>query len=93
MSIPVIFELDFILRHVKPLRFFTLFSASMYNVGYIIAVIEAYLFMYENDSDKSTYDLFSLIEFCILIFNLATNIATFIINWCIIMKELMMEFF
>jgi len=65
----------------------------MYNLAYIIALIEAYLFLYENEGDKASYTLFSLIEFCILIFNLATNISTFVINWALIGKEFTMEFF
>ena len=89
----MIFELDYVLRYIKPYRFLTLFSASFYNTAYLIAMIEAYLFLYEADQDKKSYTLFSLVEFCILIFNLATNIATYIINWCLIMKEFTMEFF
>ena len=92
-SIPVIFEIDVVLRRIKPLRFLTLFSSIMYNLGYIISTIEAYLFLYEDDSDKKNYNLFSLVEFCVLIFNLATNISTFVINWCLILKEFSMEFF
>lgn len=89
----MIFELDYILRYIKPYRFLTLFSAGLYNTAYLVAIIEAYLFLYEADADKKSYNLFSLVEFCILIFNLATNIATYIINWCLIVKEFIMEFF
>ena len=93
MSLPLVFEMNFYLTRFKVFRLFTLYSAVLYNIAYVIAEIEAYLFLFEAEDDKVEYDVFSIIEFCILIFNLATNISPFVINWFIIYKEFSLEFF
>jgi hypothetical protein len=89
-----VFELDFLITHLKPIRLVVLGSSWLYNSFYLTSFIWGLVLVFNKDEDEvEKYDLITIISVLMFFFDVATNAATFIINSCIILKEISLEFF
>lgn len=94
VSIPLVFELDFVITHLKPIRLWVVATSFIYNSFYLTSLIWGLVLVFNTDDDEiEKYDLITIVAVLAFFFDVATNIATFIINSCIISKELSLEFF
>lgn len=88
------FELDFLITHLKPIRLAVLGTATVYNSFYLTSLIWGLVLVFNKDDDEiEKYDLVTIISVLMFFFDVATNMSTFIINSCIILKEISLEFF
>lgn len=96
ISIPLMFEVPFILKYIKPFRILSLWSAIIYNIMFFGSVAD--FFYLDEVEDKSDFEdkgqfygdaLLALFIF----FNLIENFPIVIINCGIILKEISFPFF
>ena len=94
VSIPLVFELDFLITHLKPIRLWVFGTSFIYNAFYLTSLIWGLVLVFNTDDEEiEKYDLITIISVLAFFFDVATNVATFIINSCIITKELSLEVF
>jgi len=94
VSIPLVFELDFLITHLKPIRLWVITTSFIYNSFYLTSLIWGLVLVFNTDDEEiEKYDLITIISVLAFFFDVTTNIATFVINSCIISKELSLEFF
>jgi len=94
VSIPLVFELDFLITHLKPVRLWVFTTSFIYNSFYLTSLIWGLVLVFNTDDEEiDKYDLITIISVLAFFFDVATNIATFVINSCIITKELSLEVF
>ena len=96
MAIPLMFEIGFILRWTKPIRFLTLISSLTYNFWYFIGVVEwlSDIFLKSNEKKgKESHPEIDVILQTIVAYNLMIHLSTFMINLFISNQELMIFFF
>tara|TARA_B110001450_G_C17263691_1_gene336563 strand:- start:87 stop:455 length:369 start_codon:yes stop_codon:yes gene_type:complete len=94
VSIPLVFELDFLITHLKPIRLWVFTTSFIYNSFYLTSLIWGLVLVFNTDDEEiDKYDLITIISVLAFFFDVATNIATFVINSCIITKELSLELF
>jgi hypothetical protein len=90
-SVLLVAEIPFWLRHFKPVRFFSLLLAFLYNFVYILALIDFIQLLYVYDKKKT--DIFQLFESMFFGYNLILHATIFPVNLAILLKELFLEFF
>jgi len=89
-----VFELDFLITHLKPIRLAVFTTAFIYNSFYLTSLIWGLVLVFNTDEEEiEKYDLITMISVLMFFFDVTTNIATFVINACIILKEISLEFF
>jgi len=94
VSIPLVFELDFLITHLKPIRLWVITTSFIYNSFYLTSLIWGLVLVFNTDDEEiEKYDLITIVAALAFFFDVTTNISTFIINSCIISKELSLEFF
>lgn len=91
MSVFVIWEVPFYMRHFKFFRLISLVTGLVYNILYYSSVADflALLFYY----DKDTFDIFYLMEAMFFGYNIVLHFPITIVNTVIAVKETMMEMF
>lgn len=91
MSVFVIYEVPFYMRHFKLFRFFSLCGAIIYNILYVIAVGDFLLLLFQQDKDE--LDIFYLMSAMFFGYNIVLHFPITIVNHIIFMKEIIMELF
>jgi hypothetical protein len=91
-SLPLIFEIDVYLRHMKFFRFLSLAAALVYNIVYFATIAICYYQIY-NPPPWMDYSAFSLFISLFLAYNILFDFLSVPTNIAIITKEISMEFF
>ena len=91
-SLPLIFEIDVYLRHMKLFRVLSLFAALAYNIVYFGTIAIWYYQIY-NPPSWMDYSVFSMFMNLFLAYNMLFDFLTVPSNIAIITKEFTMEFF
>lgn len=87
VSIPVIWEIPTILKYIKPLRWFSIFSALLYNFLYFASICDFFYLLFEEEEQ----DL-DVIVALLLFYNIEQNFPVIFINLGIIIKEFTLPF-
>lgn len=91
MSVFVIWEIPFYMRHFKFFRLISLVSGFVYNFFYWASVIDFLLLLFQYD--KESLDIFYLLEAMFFGYNIVLHFPITLVNMVIITKEIFMEMF
>lgn len=91
MSVFLIYEIPFYMRHFKLFRFLSLCSAVVYNFLYFASVADFLILLFKQDKD--TIDIFYLMSAMFFGYNIVLHFPITIVNFVIFVKEIFMEMF
>jgi len=94
VTLPLMFEIPFVLRWIKPFRVVSLMSAIIYNILFMGSVVDFFVVTNFEDEDTIEEDGFGDMFMSLIIFyNLVENFPIVIINCGIMIKEAILPFF
>lgn len=87
-------EIPIYMRHFKFLRVISIGSGIIYNVFYLLGILQIYHLEYWTGKDDiSQYDALAIMEIMFIWYSLVMHSGIVIINCGIMLKEFTMEFF
>lgn len=91
MSVFLIYEIPFYMRHFKLFRFMSLVAAMVYNVVYFVSVADFLILLFKQK--KEEIDIFYLMSAMFFGYNIVLHFPITIVNAVIFFKEVVMEMF